>query len=114
ARTIEQPKDRLVTILVAPFMSCSARLPVYLLLIAALMPGEQVPLGAKIGLMLFMYALGTFGAFGFAWLFKKTLLRSASPLMIMELPPYRMPRLRDVIHQMIERAGLFVKRAGTI
>ncbi|MET0262235.1 MAG: ferrous iron transport protein B, partial [Rariglobus sp.] len=95
ARTIEQPKDRLVTILVAPFMSCSARLPVYLLLIAALIPEEQVPIGLKVGIMLLMYALGTFGAFGFAWLFKKTLLRGAPPLMIMELPPYRMPRIRD-------------------
>jgi len=114
ARTIEQPKDRLVTILVAPFMSCSARLPVYLLLIAALMPTDTVPIGAKIGLMLLMYALGTLGAFGFAWLFKKTLLRGAPPLMIMELPPYRLPRLRDVLMQMVERGGLFVKRAGTI
>jgi ferrous iron transport protein B len=114
ARTIEQPKDRLVTILVAPFMSCSARLPVYLLLIAALVPDEQVPVGLKIGIMLLMYALGTFGAFGFAWFFKKTLLRGAPPLMIMELPPYRLPRMRDVLMQMIERAGLFVKRAGTI
>ena len=114
ARTIEQPKDRLVTILVAPFMSCSARLPVYLLLIAALVPNEQVPLGLKVGIMLIMYALGTFGAFGFAWLFKKTLLRSAPPLMIMELPPYRLPRMRDVLQQMVERAWIFVKRAGTI
>lgn len=114
ARTIEQPKDRLVTILVAPFMSCSARLPVYLLLIAALMPTEEVPISAKIGLMLLMYALGTLGAFGFAWLFKKTLLRGAPPLMIMELPPYRLPRLRDVFMQMFERGWLFVKRAGTI
>ncbi len=114
ARTIEQPKDRLVTILVAPFMSCSARLPVYLLLIAALVPEEQVPVGPKILIMLLMYALGTFGAFGFAWLFKKTLLRGAPPLMIMELPPYRLPRIRDVLLQMIERGGLFVKRAGTI
>ncbi len=114
ARTIEQPKDRLVTILVAPFMSCSARLPVYLLLIAAIMPTDEVPIGTKVGLMLLMYALGTFGAFGFAWLFKKTLLRGAPPLMIMELPPYRLPRLRDVFMQMVERGGLFIKRAGTV
>lgn len=114
ARTIEQPKDRLVTILVAPFMSCSARLPVYLLLIAALVPDEQVPVGLKVGIMLLMYALGTFGAFGFAWLFKKTLLRGAPPLMIMELPPYRLPRGRDVVMQMVERGGIFVKRAGTV
>lgn len=113
-RTIEQPKDRLVTILVAPFMSCSARLPVYLLLIAALVPDEQVPVGLKVGVMLLMYALGTFGAFGFAWFFKKTLLRGAPPLMIMELPPYRLPRVRDVLLQMFERGGLFVKRAGTV
>ena len=114
ARTIEQPKDRLVTILVAPFMSCSARLPVYLLLIAALVPGDEPRLGAQVGLMLLMYFLGTFGAFFFAWFFKKTLLRGAPPLMIMELPPYRLPRVRDVLHQMAERAGLFIKRAGTI
>ncbi len=113
-RTIEQPKDRLVTILVAPFMSCSARLPVYLLLIAALVPTSEVPVGTKVGIMLLMYALGTFGAFGFAWFFKKTLLRGAPPLMIMELPPYRLPRVRDVALQMLERAGIFVKRAGTV
>jgi ferrous iron transport protein B len=113
-RTIEQPKDRLVTILVAPFMSCSARLPVYLLLIAALVPTSEVPVGTKVGIMLLMYALGTFGAFGFAWFFKKTLLRGAPPLMIMELPPYRLPKVRDVALQMLERAGIFVKRAGTV
>ena len=113
-RTIEDPKDRLVTILVAPFMSCSARLPVYLLMIAALVPNGEVPLLTKVGLMLLMYALGTFGAFGFAWLFKRTLLRGDPPLMIMELPPYRMPKIKDVLMHMIERAALFLKRAGTI
>jgi len=113
-RTIEDPKDRLVTILVAPFMSCSARLPVYLLMIAALVPNGEVPLLTKVGLMLLMYALGTFGAFGFAWLFKRTLLKGEPPLMIMELPPYRMPKIKDVTLHMIERAGLFLKRAGTI
>ena len=114
ARTIEQPKDRLVTILVAPFMSCSARLPVYLLLIAALVSANEVPVGTQVGLMLLMYSLGTGGAFFFAWLFKKTLLRGAPPLMIMELPPYRLPKLRDVLFQMFERGLLFVKRAGTV
>ncbi len=113
-RTIEDPKDRLVTILVAPLMSCSARLPVYLLMIAALMPGESVSLGAKVGLMLLMYALGTFGAFGFAWLFKRTLLKGTPPLMIMELPPYRLPKVRDVLLQMFERAWIFLRRAGTV
>ena len=113
-RTIEDPKDRLTTILVAPLMSCSARLPVYLLMIAALVPGDRVPLPTKVGLMLLMYALGTGGAFGFAWLFKRTLLKGAPPLMIMELPPYRLPRLKDVLLHMAERAGLFLKRAGTV
>ncbi len=113
-RTIEEPKDRLVTILVAPLMSCSARLPVYLLMIAAMLPGSRVPVGTKVGLMLLMYALGTAGAFGFAWLFKKYLLRGEPPLMIMELPPYRLPRLKDVVLHMLERAGIFLRRAGTI
>jgi ferrous iron transport protein B len=113
-RTIEDPKDRLTTILVAPLMSCSARLPVYLLMIAALVPGDRVPLPTKVGLMLLMYGLGTGGAFGFAWLFKRTLLKGAPPLMIMELPPYRLPRLKDVVLHMVERAGLFLKRAGTV
>jgi len=113
-RTIEDHKDRLVTVLVAPLMSCSARLPVYLLMIAALLPGDRVPLGAKVGIMLLMYTLGTVGAFGFAWLFKRTLLKGAPPLMIMELPPYRLPGVRDVALQMLERAGIFLRRAGTV
>jgi ferrous iron transport protein B len=113
-RTIEDPKDRLTTILVAPLMSCSARLPVYLLMIAALVPGDRVPLPTKVGLMLLMYGLGTGGAFGFAWLFKRTLLKGAPPLMIMELPPYRLPRIKDVLQHMVERAGLFLRRAGTV
>ena len=113
-RTIEDSKDRLVTILVAPLMSCSARLPVYLLMIAALLPNDRVSLGDKVGLMLLMYALGTLGAFGFAWLFKRTLLKGAPPMMIMELPPYRLPRLKDVALQMLERAWIFLRRAGTV
>lgn len=113
-RTIEDPKDRLVTILVAPLMSCSARLPVYLLMIAALVPGDRVPLFTKVGIMLLMYALGTLGAFGFAWLFKRTLLKGAPPMMILELPPYRLPGLKDVALHMLERAWLFLRRAGTV
>ncbi len=113
-RTIEDAKDRLVTILVAPLMSCSARLPVYLLMIAALVPGDRVPVLTKVGIMLLMYALGTLGAFGFAWLFKRTLLKGEPPLMIMELPPYRLPAAKDVALQMFERAWIFVRRAGTV
>lgn len=113
-RTIEDRKDRLVTILVAPLMSCSARLPVYLLMIAALIPSGRVPTLTKVGIMLLMYTLGTTGAFLFAWLFKRVLLRGETPLMILELPPYRIPSLRSVAMHMLERAFLFLKRAGTV
>ncbi|MEY4006498.1 MAG: Ferrous iron transport protein, partial [Verrucomicrobiota bacterium] len=113
-RTIENAKDRLATILVAPLMSCSARLPVYLLMIATLLPGREVPATTKAGLMLLMYALGTGGAFGFAWLFKRTFLRGDNPLMILELPPYQPPRLKEILRQMLERGWLFLRNAGTI
>jgi ferrous iron transport protein B len=113
-RTIEDHKDRLVTILVAPLMSCSARLPVYLLMIAALVPGDRVPVMTKVGIMLGMYALGTLGAFGFAWLFKRSLLKGAPPIMIMELPPYRLPGMKAVLLHMFERAWIFLRRAGTV
>jgi ferrous iron transport protein B len=73
-----------------------------------------VPVLTKVGIMLLMYALGTFGAFGFAWLFKRTLLKGEPPLMIMELPPYRIPGLKDVALHMLERAWLFLRRAGTV
>ena len=114
-RTIENAKDRLVTILVAPLMSCSARLPVYLLMIATLLPGGgAAPTSTKVGIMFLMYALGTTGAFGFAWLFKRTLFKSAPSLMIMELPPYQPPRFKEILRQMLERGWLFLKNAGTI
>lgn len=113
-RTMENQKDRIATILVAPLMSCSARLPVYLLMLGALVPGDRVPVMTKVGLMLLMYALGTCGAFGFAWLFKKTLLKGEPPLMIMELPPYRLPRLKEIAFHIGERSWMFVRNAGTI
>jgi len=112
ARTIENPKDRLVTILVAPLMSCSARLPVYALMIAALLPSETVWL--KGAIMMGLYLLGTAAALFFAWLFKKTILRGETPIFLMELPPYRLPSLRQIAAQMVQRAGLFLKRAGTV
>ncbi|HLP03630.1 MAG TPA: ferrous iron transport protein B [Opitutaceae bacterium] len=113
-RTIESRKDRLVTILVAPLMTCSARLPVYLLLIAAIVPEERVPVLTKVGLMFAMFALGTGGAFLFAWLFKRTLLRGEAPMMILELPPYRLPSLLSVALHMGERAFMFLRKAGTV
>ena len=111
-RTIENPKDRLVTILVAPFMSCSARLPVYALMIAALMPARSV--WEKGALMMGLYLLGTTAALLFAWLFKKTILKAETPLFLMELPPYRLPSMLQIVSHMFQRAGIFLKRAGTV
>jgi len=115
-RTIESPKDRLVTILVAPLMSCSARLPVYTVLIAACIPQTRVLgfLGLPGLTLLGMYLLGIVGALGMAWLFKKTLLRGDPPPLILELPPYKRPVLRVVLRHMWDRAGLFLRRAGTV
>ncbi len=112
ARSIEHPKDRLVTILIAPWMSCSARLPVYAILIATILPAAA-PL-QKAGIMLTMYLLGIFGAFAAAVLLKKTVLRSATPVFIMELPPYRLPSVKSVLLQMWERSFLFLQKAGTV
>lgn len=115
-RTIENPKDRLTTILIAPFMSCSARLPVYTLMIAAFFAGQTVfgfiSLGAV--LMLAMYSLGIIMAIIVAFILKRTLLKSPPPPFVMELPPYRLPNLRTVFQNMFTRAWQFVKRAGTV
>jgi ferrous iron transport protein B len=111
-RTIEQRKDRLVTILVSPLMSCSARLPVYALMIGVLMP--EAAAWQKSAITLSMYLLGMVAAFSLALLFKKTLLRSETPSLLMEMPPYRIPSLRDIALRLKERAWLFLRRAGTV
>jgi ferrous iron transport protein B len=115
-RTIENPKDRLATILIAPFMSCSARLPVYTLMIATFFAGQTVfgflSLGAV--LILAMYALGLIVAVIVAFILKRTILRSPPPPFVMELPPYRLPNFRAVFQNIFIRAGLFLKRAGTV
>jgi ferrous iron transport protein B len=115
-RTIETPKDRLVTILVAPLMSCSARLPVYTLLIAACIPKKQLLgfFGTQGLTMLSMYLLGIVMALLMAWLFKKTILKGETPLLIMELPPYKKPVTRIVVRHMWDRSKLFLRRAGTV
>jgi len=115
-RTIESRRDRFATILIAPFMSCSARLPVYSLMIAAFFAGQTVfgfiSLGAV--LMLAMYTLGIVIAVIVAFILKRTLLKAPPPPFLMELPPYRLPNLRTVFQNMLTRAWLFVKRAGTV
>ena len=115
-RTIEDRRDRLATIMIAPFMSCSARLPVYVLMIAAFFGGQTVfgfvSLGAVI--MLGMYLLGIVVAIIVAFILKRTILKAPTPPFMMELPPYRMPSFRTVLSNVLERAGLFVRRAGTV
>lgn len=110
-RTIENPRDRLVTILVAPLMGCSARLPVYTLLIAACLP---VSAWMKAATLLAMYGLGVSSALLMATLFKKTLLRGPAPAFVIELPPYRWPQVGNVLCVMWDRARLFLFQAGTI
>jgi ferrous iron transport protein B len=115
-RTIETPKDRLATILVAPLMSCSARLPVYTLLIAACIPNKKLfGFWSMQGLtMLSMYLLGLVVALAMAWLLKKTLLKGEPPLLIMELPPYKRPVFKVAMRHMWDRSRLFLRRAGTV
>jgi ferrous iron transport protein B len=115
-RTIEGPRDRLVTIMVAPLMACSARLPVYTLLIAACIPQRHV-LGVLHlpGLTLLgMYLLGVVVALFMAWLFKRTLLKGDTPMLIMELPPYKRPLFRQVLRHVWDRSKLFLRQAGTV
>ena len=115
-RTIENPKDRVATIMIAPFMSCSARLPVYTLIIAAFFSGQKVfgvvSLGAV--MILGMYLLGIGVAIMVAWVLKHTILNAPSPPFAMELPPYRLPNLSNVGHVLLARVGAFLKQAGTV
>ena len=114
-RTIDNRRDRLTTILIAPFMSCSARLPVYALLIGAFIPNRSVGFLSLPGLVLFsLYVLGILAAVLVAWALKRTALRGSRPLYVMELPPYRVPSWRSVLITVRDRAGLFVQKAGTV
>lgn len=116
ARTIPNPRDRLATILVAPFMTCSARLPVYTLLIAAFVPSVSIALGVGLqGLvMLALYLLGAVTAIVSAALLKATIVRGHVSTFYMELPPYRFPTPRLLASQVWRSAKAFLKRAGTI
>jgi ferrous iron transport protein B len=129
ARVIENRRDRFVTILVAPLMSCSARLPVYALLTAAFIPATRllswdfelfgrtfnITLLGTQGLTFFaMYCVGIVAAIGVALVLKRTILRGATPPFIMELPSYKIPSIRTVLLRVTEAGWAFVKRAGTI
>jgi ferrous iron transport protein B len=115
-RTIEDPKDRLATIMVVPLMSCSARLPVYTLLIGSFVPAINVwgIIGLQGLTMLTMYLLGTLAALGAAAVFKRTLLKGPVRPMILELPPYRRPSLNSLSVSVTQRCLMFVQRAGTV
>jgi len=110
ARVIDDRRDRLATILVLPLMTCSARLPVYAMVMALLFPDE--PLKASL-LFTAAYALGIVAALAMAWIFKKTLLKGQTKPLVIELPNYRMPSLRNAFLLMLDRALAFVKTAGT-
>jgi ferrous iron transport protein B len=113
-RVIENRRDRLATILVAPLMSCSARLPVYILLIGAFVARPGSPAWLP-GLVLFaMYMIGFTVAPLVALTLKRTLLRGAPPVFVMELPNYRRPKLGAVLRRMFDAGKAFVIRAGTI
>jgi ferrous iron transport protein B len=115
-RTIERPRDRLVTIMISPLMSCSARIPVYTLLIAAFIPNRPVwGLFRLQGLvMLGLYVSGLVVALGVAWVIKLLLRRESGSVFLLEMPTYKWPSLRNVWLGMYERARLFLVRAGTI
>ncbi len=115
-RTIADPKDRLTTILIAPLMTCSARLPVYTLIIAAFIPDRTVGPGIGLqGLVLFgLYVAGIVGALVVAMVLRHSVTRGHGGSFLMELPKYQLPLLRDVILGLWQRAAIFLKRAGTI
>lgn len=116
ARTIDDRRDRITTILIAPLMSCSARLPVYVLLISAFIPDQKV-LGifGLQGLTLFgLYCLGLVIAPPIAWALKRSLLKGEPVPFLMEIPPFKMPALRVVSFRMYERSRAFLTRAGSI
>ena len=114
-RTIDNRRDRFTTIMVAPFMSCSARLPVYALLIGAFVPNVWFGPLTLPGITLFsMYLLGVLVAIGVAAILKRTVLKGGRPLYVMELPPYRMPSWRSVLPGVRDRSMLFVRKAGTV
>ena len=115
-RTIDNEKDRLTTILVAPLMTCSARLPVYALIIAAFIPARDALPGIGLqGLVLFvLYLSGILAAFVAALVIRRTKVRGSGGLFMMELPKYQMPLLKDVAIGLWQRAMIFLKRAGTI
>ena len=114
-RSIQDPRDRIATILVAPLMTCSARLPVYALLIGAFIPQQKVGWFNLPGLVLFaLYAAGILSALAVSWLMKKWRRDKGEHPLLLELPSYRVPHFRDLLIGLYERAMIFLKRVGGI
>ena len=114
-RTIDNPRDRLTTIMIAPLMTCSARLPVYAVIIAGFIPATTVHGIGLQGLVLFaLYLVGVVSAFVVAFVLRRTLTRGASQPLLMEMPKYQWPPARDIVFGLYQRAMIFLKRAGTI
>ena len=107
-RTLENRNDRLLTMLINPFMSCSARLPVYILIIGAFFQGN------KVSILFLVYTIGIFFAIFFAVLFKKTIFKSEEAPFVMELPPYRLPTLRTTLKHMWNKGSQYVKKMGGV
>jgi len=115
ARTIPSPRDRLATIMIAPLMTCSARLPVYALLISAFIPRRSVGVFNLQGLVLFaLYGAGVFAAMAVALVLKHTMMRGEYRPLLLELPEYKWPNLRNLLLGLWERTQIFLSRVGTI
>ena len=115
ARTIENERDRLTTILVAPLMTCAARLPVYVIVIAAFIPAKKVGFFGLQGLVMFgLYIAGIVFALLAAYVLKRTVTKGPKPPLLLELPSYKIPRLKDYFLGLWQRAMIFIKRAGRI
>jgi len=108
ARTLKSPRDRIVTILVIPFMSCGAKLPVHVLLAAAFFPNHAG------NMVMLIYAIGVFLALGSSWILKRTALRGETTPFVMELPPYRAPTVSGVLWHVWEKTWHYIQKAGTI
>jgi ferrous iron transport protein B len=115
ARTIPSARDRLATIMIAPLMTCSARLPVYALLIAAFIPRRSVGIFNLQGVVLFLlYAAGVLAAMLVAFVLKRTIMRSDYHPLLLELPEYKWPNVRNLVVGLAERTRVFLERVGTI
>ncbi len=116
ARNIENARERLITMLVTPFATCSARIPVYVIIISLVIPEQTVFgfIGLRGLVMTLMYCLGFVAALTGAWLLKKVIMTTAKSYLIIEMPPYRRPLFRNVLNTMVEKTRSFVEGAGKI